>query len=101
MDHVPVRQVVGPGDHGLSRTDRGERPALRLEARARGPVDRAGDAPARSQRAVRRVDYGVDARLRGDIAPHAFDRDPAVLTPDHGGCSRAARAAAAITIQEP
>lgn len=74
VNHVLVRQLVRAGNDRFARPDWCEGPAFFVESRSGRPVDRAGDAAARTQLRIGRVDDDVDIRLRGDIAPPALDR---------------------------
>lgn len=73
VDHMPVRQAVRRCHNGLPRPDRRQGPALCLEPRPGGAVDRAGNAAAAAQPRVGRVDNGLHVGLVGDVALHALD----------------------------
>src|SRR5690606_38489778 len=115
VDDVRVRQPMGAGDDALPGLDRRERAALLGEPGAGGAVDGSRHAAARHQLCVRRVDYGVDVRLVGDVTLGELDRDtcddepaghwtaaPAAVISDSArspspGCSSTGRVASLIT----
>src|SRR5690606_38046186 len=83
VNDMTVGQLVPTGDHGLPRANGRERPALALEARARGSVNGARHATADAKLGVGRVDDGVEVGLSRDIATYALDRDAARFKARH------------------
>ena len=64
MDHMPRRQPITPGDLGVTGGAAMERAALGQQFGPGRAMDRAIDAATAEQRAIRRVDDGVNAQRR-------------------------------------
>src|SRR5215467_3005409 len=72
VDDMPGLEPVAARDLRGSGLAAAERAAFRQQLRARGAMDRAVDPAAAPQRAVRRIDDGVDVE-RGDAGDADFE----------------------------
>jgi hypothetical protein len=85
VDDVPGRQPVPAGNLGRAGIAAVKPAAFGQQIRSGRAMDRAVDPAAAEQRAVRRVDDGVD-RERGDVGNHDVEpRRPGFGAADRAG----------------